>query len=536
MANHYEIMLVALQAVVRLALVILAGAALQANDWLPGTVRHALSRLVFTVFLPSLVSANIAMSLSLSRLVVLAGLVVFATAAHFLGAAVGWAAYAAFKLIAPSRYGSPVLQSPLFTACAALGNPGYLALSLVPTVLGMDPFGGQRDAGRDSTVAVAYIAMYVMALNMLSETFVNGLVEKQKHCTQGALNVRVAQVNVAHQHRPVPCLRIVLRPPVIACICGTIFGLVAPLKSVLFSEPVDDGDGQSLAPLEATLVGALESFANCTGTVLLLSLGASMTDIYRRQYRSRRQPGVAAGASCCRCSGGASKPPGSLKPPCAVEGADHAKPEPTSRRVITGFPAVCANFGVTESAIAHDSADHREVLSTQRSRHRKADLGSSEEQGKGGHVVHISQADHMPQGHQQRHISSSALAAGSSPTSSSSCNSETAADCGTITASSPLLTCLVATKLVLLPALGTALVSALVYAKLLPLNDPVLVFVMMIQFALPPAMNLEQLGKQHNFAQAVLGQVVFLGHVTAVFSLFMWVTVQLTVVQHLVHT
>jgi hypothetical protein len=87
-----------------------------------------------------------------------------------------------------------------------------------------------------------------------------------------------------------------------------------------------------------------------------------------------------------------------------------------------------------------------------------------------------------------------------------------------------------------MPALGMGVVYALVQGGVLPRDQPVLLFVVMLQFSPPPAMNLALIGELENFAQAALGQVLFVGHVAAAVTMTVWISLQLALVETMAET
>jgi len=567
MVSFGDTLLAAVQGVVRVLLVVFTGAVIQTKGILPASLRLGLSQLVFRLFLPCLLFTSIVKALSISSLASLAGVFAFAVGAHFTGAAVGWASHALFVRVAPSRFHSPVLQAPLFAACVALGNHGYLPLSLLPTVLGLLPFGNQRDAEEDSADAVAITAMYIMCLNLLSWTFIHGLIRRQKRDTLGLLGLQVAR---EAPKAPSPAqgllpsamafVRKVLNPPLIACLCGVIIGLAAPLKAVLFAE-IDENasceDDVPVAPLGPTLTGALLSLADCTVPIVLLQLGATMTDMYTS---SRQQKAVASCAGVADTAQG----PSAVKPqgqgahdntdtrdevagihcagietdlPAVLSGSQVATPPSAGVQVApTAVPAAYDTGPAAQAADGALEACSDEPLQEQdgsaaaqvplpgggSSALLDAAPPASNEQGGSSDNLHAldRSGNDKQDGHFVRSSPPAALAV----------------DVSLATVSWPLLASVLAARLVVMPALGTALVYALVQAGVLPSDDPVLVFVVMMQFTPPPAMNLALIGELEEFAQAALGQVLFVGHVTAAISMTAWISLQLAIVNSIIQT
>eukprot|EP00638_Chattonella_subsalsa_P005095 CAMPEP_0117762458 /NCGR_PEP_ID=MMETSP0947-20121206/17948_1 /TAXON_ID=44440 /ORGANISM="Chattonella subsalsa, Strain CCMP2191" /LENGTH=411 /DNA_ID=CAMNT_0005583765 /DNA_START=280 /DNA_END=1515 /DNA_ORIENTATION=- len=78
-------------------------------------------------------------------------------------------------------------------------------------------------------------------------------------------------------------------------------------------------------------------------------------------------------------------------------------------------------------------------------------------------------------------------------------------------------------KLILLPIIGTAIVYFLKLAGALG-NDPVLIFVLLLQFSPPPAQNLTLMCELANHGQREISTVLFYSYLSAVLTMTAWTT------------
>ena len=559
MVSFGDTLLAAVQGVVRVLLVVVTGAVIQTKQILPAPLRLGLSQLVFRLFLPCLLFTSVAQALSISKLASLVGVFAFAVGAHFTGAAVGWAASMLFERLAPAKYHSPVFQAPLFAACVALGNHGYLPLSLLPTVLGLLPFGSQRDADDDSAEAVAITAMYIMCLNVLSWTFIHGLIKRQKRNTMCALGLQVAMEPPKPPQALAPpslaaaalaCLRRLLNPPLIACISGVIIGLAAPLKAIIFAEIDEDApceEDEPSGPLQPTLTGALLSLADCTVPIVLLQLGATMTDMYTASRSRQSALSGATPRSEAQAADGGTAPAPALDQaqagtepapqPAALDQAQ-AGTEPAPQPAAEASPPAVdnipmddgANSTVAEGNVAvacgeGEDTIHAPMPGSESSAVLPTTAGAADAPDSGHGVLQVDSPGSSGECLGPADSVEPASSAAASPV-----------DVSLATVSWPLLATVLAARLVVMPALGTALVYGLVQAGVLPSDDPVLVFVVMMQFTPPPAMNLALIAELETFAQAAVGQVLFVGHITAAVSMTAWISLQLAIVNSIIDT
>ncbi|XP_022855039.1 protein PIN-LIKES 7 [Olea europaea var. sylvestris] len=289
--------------------------AFMATDYLnllPVDARRSLNKIVFMVFTPSLMFANLAQTVTLQDIISWWFMVVNVGITFLIGGILGWLAA---KLLKPK----PHLEGLIISMCAS-GNLGNIMLIIVPAICKQDgnPFGDSC-----STVGLSYVS-FSMALGgfyiwtysyhlirssaakyketlaveeSLKEPNKDLEANEKSHLLDGTIeHVTKAPTIEAKKEAKIweqllgllhKILEELLAPPTIAAILGFIFGAVTWLRNLII------GDN---APLRV-IQDSIKLLGDGTIPCITLILGGNLTQGFRK---ARLKPVIIIAVICVR--------------------------------------------------------------------------------------------------------------------------------------------------------------------------------------------------------------------------------------------
>ena len=203
-------------------------------------------------------------------------------------------AYLAHALFRPCLREGPSqagFSEHLVAAGASLSNQGYLALTVVPAVMTIQPFGQDRSVVEDIAMSVTVISAFAISLNVVSWTFLPWLLQAHAQAERLAVDAGsrpcAAQAPRAGTAGWLVYWRQALwqaAPPIVGVLAALALGSIPHVKAALHPE-VSPGvagmvDGTAKDPLLANTVSSLlYSFSGSVGPIVLVLLGGSMADM-----------------------------------------------------------------------------------------------------------------------------------------------------------------------------------------------------------------------------------------------------------------
>ncbi|CAA2975553.1 PIN-LIKES 7 isoform X1 [Olea europaea subsp. europaea] len=271
--------------------------AFMASDYLnllPEVARRSLNKIVFIIFTPSLMFANLAKTVTLEDIISWWFMIVNVGITFLIGGILGWIAV---KLLKPK----PHLEGLIISMCAS-GNLGNIMLIIVPVICKQDgnPFGDNTVC---STVGLSYVSFSMALGGLYIWTYTYHLIRtsaakykqilpeeesSQEPNKDLEANERTYLINGTTEHdneTPIieaqneaqlwkqilgflhQILEELLAPPTIAAIFGFIFGAVTWLRNLII------GDNAPLRVIEDTV----ELLGDGTIPCITLILGGNLT-------------------------------------------------------------------------------------------------------------------------------------------------------------------------------------------------------------------------------------------------------------------
>lgn len=319
-----SLLLVASTPIVQVLLIGVIGAFLASgySKVLTASARRDMNKVVFTVFTPSLIFANLAKTVTLSDVISWWFMPVNIAITFLVGSALGWLAC---KILKPP----PHFRGLIMAFCSA-GNLGNLLLIVVPAVCDEDgnPFGNDRSQCRSRGLSYSSLSMalgglfiwtYTYSLMQKSGKLYHKMQSKSIQCPADSDEEHLEGFKAGDEEAALPAsagpddehnegrqieapllscesdvannkgfwtnlkeavhqlVEELMAPPTISAIIGFVVGLVPWLKSLII------GDG---APLRV-IQDSLELMGNGTIPCITLILGGNLTQGLRKSVLKR---------------------------------------------------------------------------------------------------------------------------------------------------------------------------------------------------------------------------------------------------------
>ncbi|CAI9753318.1 unnamed protein product [Fraxinus pennsylvanica] len=291
--------------------------AFMASDYLnllPADARRSLNKIVFIIFTPSLMFANLAKTVTLEDIISWWFMIVNVGITFLVGGILGWIAV---KLLKPK----PHLEGLIISMCSS-GNLGNIMLIIVPAICEQDgnPFGDKTVC---STVGLSYVSFSMALGGLYIWTYTYHLIrtsaakykqiladeESSKEPNkdlEGNEKTHLLNGTTKHDREPSTIeaqkeaqlwkqilgflhkiLEELLAPPTIAAIFGFIFGAVTWLRNLII------GENAPLRVIEDTV----ELLGDGTIPCITLILGGNLTQGFRK---ARLKPVTIIAVLCVR--------------------------------------------------------------------------------------------------------------------------------------------------------------------------------------------------------------------------------------------
>ena len=525
MSSSPNFFLVSAQAVLQIVLLSAVGAALEATGELGPSRRSALSAVAFRVLLPSLLFTSVGAAASLPALRAL--WVLPAAQAAYVAASYGLGAIVA-ALPGLLKVGDAFGPAHVKISCA-LSNAGYLPLVILPAALSQGalvPPGAPAGAAAEQVrAAIGYVGLCVLVLNVLTWLVAAGVLRRADAAAAESTKIQPAphfavRVEAAARSMGLPASAAAfaaatitwiyanVTPPVAGALAGLFVGIVPPLRWLFFgSRQVGIGASAATAPAAAAaVINATTIFCNGTlysdmvvlpGDEAAVSLSGVNEAPLGPTFTSAMLSFAAAVGPIVAITLGsniAAKPVLSPSPPPVLVASNLNAPVPTL--VVVENPLeVTSKAADAPAAVASNVSSASAALST----------GSSKLAVEGGG----GEAD------ADLHVIGATVA--------------------TSVVRTPVLIAICVVRLVLSPIIGIALVWAGCRAGVIA-SDPVLLLVLLVESAMPSAMNLQLLtdiisAGRGGAASRAMARVLATQYLTSVLTITAFLSLFLTLIQ-----
>ncbi|XP_021759392.1 protein PIN-LIKES 3-like [Chenopodium quinoa] len=287
-----DLLVVALIPVAKVLLVSIVGLfmALERIDLLGENARHHLNKIVFYVFSPSLIAANLAKTVTFQSFLTLWFMPINILITFLIGAILGWMLV---KVTKPPKH----LKGLIIGACSA-GNMGNLPIILIPAMCKEkgSPFGA-TDVCETYALSYASLSMAIGAVYLWSFVYnVIRISAEEVAIDKDAINYSSINIKESNQEPLLPCsedlvihphskslvslpvkihqrirtflekanLKAVFAPSTIAAILGFTIGMVSPIQKLMIGNDaplhvVNDSAfmlGEAAIPARTIILGA----------------------------------------------------------------------------------------------------------------------------------------------------------------------------------------------------------------------------------------------------------------------------------------
>ena len=512
--------LVAAQAVVQVLLLALGGVALQRAGKLSGPQRGALQTVAFFVLLPALNFNGVLEAIAGANAGnMIAILVLFSLYMHLIGAAAG---AVAGRLVV--KQGDEFGKVHMVMA-TAFGNNNALPLIVYPSVLMQGVLGRQDDYASDIRRGAGLMALYnipsamllwsagIAVLRHAAPTFTSAeMVDVPRIAPPPAVAVgrhaswmldRLPEAARPVLERIIATAVAILSPPVVGALAALFVGALPPLRRLFVDRR------SSVQPSLEAVVQFVDIVALNSSTVLLWAAESGWTAC-----------GVGANdSSLPRCG-----------PAIVIAGASDAAGAPVllSTSAAPNVAPLSATLMAALALLASSSApvlaicigsNISEAFSLWRERRRMEKVAAPPQP-----PLQAAPSSRGLVVHDDRDAATADVIGGSVRVIGSDTSS---------TIRWQLLAAVVISRLVIVPACGLVTVVALILWGVIPAADTSLIFILLLECASPPAMNLQIVAEMSGRGGREMAVMIAVTYLSAIATLTIWISVFLTIMSQL---